>query len=446
MTDPAAAPYRLWAEIASDSGDDVDSTPDDLTGDDDATGVGSLSNDGPGEDDTGHVDVEIPGSPSSYDVADRVFIDRNGNGESDEGEPGMPSATVQIFNQASLLVSTQTTTADGGYHFSGLAAGSYRVEARPSAPAYGGVMSRAMTVGPGLAGAADFGFREPAGEASAFSLGSRVWFDDNDNGIEDEGETGVGEVPVRLVAEDGLTVIASTTTNALGDYGFRSLNPGRYRIEVDGPTGTRSSGGAGASSNADDDIDRNDDGIGIERQVQSSIVTLGGATTEPLGEPASSLRDSTPDGNANHTVDFGFVRQAVLRLRKKVNAPTRLRGEMATWTIIVTNATDVAATDVTTCDTIPVSTTMRFAGNGRLNRGRVCWSVDRLAPHEGRLYVLRTRIDRDARIGSTIVNTATAGATNAPTVSARATVRVRDGGRYGRGRDGGTPPRPGVTG
>lgn len=64
-------------------------------------------------------------------------------------------------------------------------------------------------------------------------VGNRVWFDENQNGLQDSGEDGVGGICVNLLnAEDKL--LQQTTTDSNGYYGF-PVEPGQYRIEFKKP-------------------------------------------------------------------------------------------------------------------------------------------------------------------------------------------------------------------
>ena len=63
-------------------------------------------------------------------------------------------------------------------------------------------------------------------------VGNRVWLDENENGIQDDWETGVGGVCVRLYTDGKLT--ASTSTNSNGYYAFNiPFAEKNYFIEVD---------------------------------------------------------------------------------------------------------------------------------------------------------------------------------------------------------------------
>ncbi len=59
-------------------------------------------------------------------VGDRVWLDTNGNGLQDDGEPGVPGVTVEL-RQGSALVGSTTTTDSGFYSFPTVAPGTYFV-------------------------------------------------------------------------------------------------------------------------------------------------------------------------------------------------------------------------------------------------------------------------------------------------------------------------------
>ena len=72
----------------------------------------------------------------------------------------------------------------------------------------------------------DFGFYPLA------SIGDTVWYDDDQDGIQDSDEKGVANVKVILADLHGNTV-KTTTTNAQGHYRFEKLMPGDYYVQFD---------------------------------------------------------------------------------------------------------------------------------------------------------------------------------------------------------------------
>jgi uncharacterized surface anchored protein len=63
-----------------------------------------------------------------------------------------------------------------------------------------------------------------------------VWLDKNANGVQDAGEAGLAGVTVKLLNSAG-SVVATTTTDANGNYLFNNLTPGDYSAQVVAPTG-----------------------------------------------------------------------------------------------------------------------------------------------------------------------------------------------------------------
>jgi LPXTG-motif cell wall-anchored protein len=61
-------------------------------------------------------------------------------------------------------------------------------------------------------------------------IGDFVWYDQNKNGLQDEGEPGVPNVPVTLVGEDGKPVGEPVRTGPDGKYVFPSLPNGTYTV------------------------------------------------------------------------------------------------------------------------------------------------------------------------------------------------------------------------
>lgn len=91
------------------------------------------------------------------------------------------------------------------------------------------------------------------------AIGNRVWEDRDGDGIQDDGEPGIGGVEVTLFNAAGVRV-ASTTTSSSGNYEFRNLYYGNYHVEIDIPAGYFAS----PRDRGDDDaIDSDIDGGGV---------------------------------------------------------------------------------------------------------------------------------------------------------------------------------------
>ena len=87
------------------------------------------------------------------------------------------------------------------------------------------------------------------------AIGDRVWEDLDADGIQDQGESGIGGVTVRLFDDSGRE-LGSAVTNDAGEYSFLNLHYGEYHVEVDLPAGfVASPRDQGSSESADSDID-----------------------------------------------------------------------------------------------------------------------------------------------------------------------------------------------
>ena len=269
-----------------------------------------------------------------------VFNDANNSGTFDAGDTPRDGVTVDLLDAAGTTVLATTTTAGGGlYSFTGLTPGDYRVRITPPAgftSSTGGssepaadpdndidnddngttsgafIVSAPVTLTPGgepvvtnAAGESvnsrvDFGLI-----TATLSLGNLVWFDTNNNGVVDGGEAGAAGVTVRLIAANGTTVLATTTTNGAGNYLFPNLTPGSYFVEVvrtsSAINGYLSSTDIATSAAPDNDIDNDDNGV----TVTATTVRSGSITLTANGEPTT---DGDGDATTNLTVDFGFVR------------------------------------------------------------------------------------------------------------------------------------------
>jgi protocatechuate 3,4-dioxygenase beta subunit len=241
-------------------------------------------------------------------VGDKVFVDTNGNGLQDSGEPGLGGVTVTLIGGNG---GSTTTAADGSYSFTGLVPGDYQVkfdkptgysfttadagdDASDSDAGVGGV-SPVFTLNSG-----DNNTTLDAGVVALASIGDRVWADTNGNGLQDSGEVGKSGVTVSLMNSAG-TVVATTTTGADGKYIFNGVFPGTYTVQFTAPAGT----GFTVQDSGSDSVDSDAGSNGL---TSSIIVKSGDAiTTVDAGLVGlQSVGDRVwMDGNANGVQDSG---------------------------------------------------------------------------------------------------------------------------------------------
>ena len=315
----------------------------------------------------GNMTVDF-GFYESVSIGSYVWLDVNGDGVQDGTESGVSGAVVELLvdtgssfdpavdvNGSSVI--SQTTGADGLYHFTNLPPGDYRVRVTPPAgleptvpqttannddseddsniadePVTGTFESGTFTLTcdgePNESGSydgdsqdssndadgnmtVDFGFVEPV------SLGSFVWEDLNGDGQQDSGEPGITGAVVELFFENGGSFVPATdvdgtnvisqTTGADGLYNFTNLPPGNYRVRVTPPAGYSPT----LTQNTNDD-DNTEDDSNIATDLGSGVYESGTFTLTSNGEPLEvgthdGDTQDTADNDGNMTVDFGFI-------------------------------------------------------------------------------------------------------------------------------------------
>jgi len=263
-------------------------------------------------------------------IGDRVWIDADGDGVQDPGEPGLGGVPVAIYYDPdgngiydTLFTSavdqngntgTGTTVArpDGSYAFHNLAPGAYVIVVN------GGVTPTGYTptgdpddfgqvatnpdnrttlpiiLSPGdVFVNADFGYQPDSGTAG--QIGDRVWLDADGDGAQGAGEPGIPNVTVALIRDSngngiwdaGEPIIATTVTDANGNYLF---------------TGLPAADGAGT----DDYLVWINDTAGILDTLQPTFDfdAASPASGVVSGYGISAATDLTPAGTLAH--DFGY--------------------------------------------------------------------------------------------------------------------------------------------
>lgn len=193
------------------------------------------------------------GAGSTGTIGSVVFLDLNGDGLDDSNDSGVSGVTVELLNSTGTSVlATTVTSSGGGYEFTGLSAGSYEVKfLAPSGDVFttqnatlaNGATINSVVNSSGVSGVITLTTGQSdlnvnAGlETQTASIGETVWLDTNKDGLLDSGESGVAGVTVELLNGAGTSVLATTTTNASGNYLFSNLLAGTYEVKVLAPTG-----------------------------------------------------------------------------------------------------------------------------------------------------------------------------------------------------------------
>lgn len=214
-------------------------------------------------------------------IGNFVWHDQNYDGIQDAGEPGLNGVGVRLFSPGAngaigggddLMIANTSTGPDGSYGFSNLIPGNYYVEFdlpagyTPSPQNSGGndtidsdadIVTRRTAIT-----SLSPNENDPSWDMGVFSfasIGDRVWFDRNRDGIQDADqavEPGVSGVTVRLYRPGNSTPVATTTTNASGVYSFTNLPEADYYLEFAMPAGYRTSlRDAGGDDTRDSDPD-----------------------------------------------------------------------------------------------------------------------------------------------------------------------------------------------
>ncbi len=197
-------------------------------------------------------------------IGDKVWEDKNGNGQQDAGEPGIAGVTVTLFKSDGTQVGTPfTTLADGAYSFSHLEPGDYYLRFSPPASSsyvftpkgigaastdsnaenaagatYGQTDTRTLSIGETIScdSTVDAGLYIPT------CLNGLAWVDTNGNGIKDGSESGLQGVSVTLYRKNDFSTSyvqkGVTSTDSSGAYSFSSLQPGTYYVVFAKPAGT----------------------------------------------------------------------------------------------------------------------------------------------------------------------------------------------------------------
>ena len=246
-----------------------------------------------------------PVDPLLAALGDTVWLDADGDGLQDPGELGVANVTVELYNSGGVLQDTTTTAADGLYQFSDLRPGDYYVNFDlPSGYTFspqdqGTDDTRDSDADPSTGDTAvttlsadendpswDAGL-VPVQDPALAGIGDTVWQDLDADGIQDSGEPGVTNVTVELL-DGGGNVLATTLTDADGQYQFSDLTPGDYAVRFTLPTGyefTLTNQGADAGLDSDAD----------QTSGETAVTTLAAGENDPSWDAGLVAINITPN-------------------------------------------------------------------------------------------------------------------------------------------------------
>ncbi len=179
-------------------------------------------------------------------IGDFIWIDLNGDGVQDAGEPGIPGVTITVTTMinGSIVLYSTTTDAAGAYTMVGLPFGDFTVTV-DTATVPSGLTATFDADGTGTVGTSivtldmanaadmvqDFGYQGPG------AIGDLIWNDLNGDGIVDAGEPGIPGVTVTAaITINGVPVTVTATTAADGSYQFSGLPLGDWTVTLDPTT------------------------------------------------------------------------------------------------------------------------------------------------------------------------------------------------------------------
>ena len=172
-------------------------------------------------------------------LSGKVYYDANDSSSYTDGEEGFKDITVELLRPDGSVVATTTTDADGNYSFTRLAAGDYTVKVTKA----GAIADLTQTEDPdatkdSTSGTVTLNAGNPVQENINFgyvkkhAISGNVYLDQNRDKTKNTGDMPQGGVTVKLVDASG-AVVATTTTDADGNYSFTGLNDGTYTVQVD---------------------------------------------------------------------------------------------------------------------------------------------------------------------------------------------------------------------
>jgi len=359
---------------------------------DNVADIGSADNDydwDPDDEDDGDNAKVTP----TATINGRVWEDADLDGIEDPSESGVANVTVQLLDNSNNVLQTTTTDASGYYSFSDVEPGYYKIKViMPSgfdefSPQDQGDDFEDSDVDPNTGETSLIEVNScqeitdiDAGIYKLSKIGDFVWWDDNQDGIQDPGETGINGVTVKLLQNN--TVIQTTTTanhpvtSEPGYYEFDGLEPGDYQVMFNTTTGYDFTvKDAGNDDSVDSDADPNngmtdvislgyaEENLDVDAGFVCTVSVDAGSDKEICQGSFTTLHASASNGKTPYSYEWSHGLGNNQTVVASPNVTT-------TYTVTVTDANGCTATDAVTVvvnDTPSVSFTKTDATCGESN-------------------------------------------------------------------------------
>jgi protocatechuate 3,4-dioxygenase beta subunit len=164
----------------------------------------------------------------------KVFADRNCNGVADAEDPVSRGVLLRLCDADNRPVASTRTDEDGNYCFSAMPLGVYFVKVIPPEGHTVAEQASFLRAEVGQDPVAKCEFLLCGPEPAAIC--GEVVRDLDCDGTESGSDLELEDIEVTLRTRAG-TIVATTRTDADGDYCFRNLTPGRYEVQVAVPAG-----------------------------------------------------------------------------------------------------------------------------------------------------------------------------------------------------------------
>ncbi len=348
-------------------------------------------------------------------LGDLVWLDANGDGVRDAGEPGIGGVTVTATRRSDGQVSTTTTAGDGSYLFASLPVGTYDVVTSGAPVATrqvtNGALPRVVTLAAGDAvRTVDIGYRDlidlrlaKTADVADPDVGQAVTFTLT---LTNDGPAGATGAVVRDVLPAGVSFDGDLTDPGEGaSVGDTTYDVGTRTLSWTVPT---------LASGADATLAftvTNDTAAATTNLAQVWAADQLDADSTPANLAAAPAEDD--EAAATLT-----PRSADLELTKTVDDATPRPGDQVVFTLTAANFGPATATGIVVTDTLPVGLTFVRTQNHTAGAaptfagGTVRWDVGALADGASASVEVVARVATDAS-GQPLTNTASLTATTA---------------------------------